>query len=86
MSRVESKLSGMTIVRCDWAYDKRYPGEAKGCVEEFRSASIKQVIPVQLENAGWVTRRAPEGPLQHFCPMHAERIGLVRKLPEKRTW
>lgn len=89
MTRRYSKISGIHVVTCDWFYDTRYPGEAKGCLEEFRSASIERVIPKQLEAAQWKTReignREGGKVSQDLCPMHAERAGLgKRRMPGVR--
>jgi hypothetical protein len=85
-----SKISGMTIVSCDWVYDQRFPGEARCCGEEFRSASVPKVIPKQLELAGWKVRTIQPGgtrQTQDLCPMHAERAGFgAHRMPERRNW
>ncbi len=89
MSRRYSKLSGMTIVECDWSVDVRYPGEPRrACPEEFRSASVPKMIPKQLELAKWATRTVgAERTVQDLCPHHASRVGLGQeRMPQKRTW
>jgi hypothetical protein len=74
MSRIWSQVSGMTIVRCDYLFDSRAKSEDPGCTRfcstEFRSASVKKLIPTQLEIAGWTGRMTDRDGTQDFCPQH----------------
>lgn len=82
------RLGGMWIVPCDFAFDVRTdiaPGMGgstirvappRPCQEEFRSASIAEVIPAQLKFAGWKSRATSHG-VQWFCKHHAARIGKL---------
>jgi hypothetical protein len=61
---------GMVLVRCDFVYNSREPGEPRTCIEEFRSGSDQSVIAKQLELAGWTMRRTQRDGRQDFCPIH----------------
>jgi hypothetical protein len=52
---------GMHVVSCD---------ESATCIESFRSASMKSVLRIQLENAGWKVTRMRDGSLRTICKYH----------------
>ena len=91
-----SKISGMTIVTCDHAPKQRYAGEPPTCAEEFRSASLPKVIPLQLKATGWTeSADSKDGArrVRDFCPMHPLAPGFVmpdireqRVLPDPPDW
>lgn len=63
---------GATRVLCDYLFDSAHRAEGHGrfCFEEFRSASVKSVLPAQLEYAGWTNRTTQRDGTQDFCPAH----------------
>jgi hypothetical protein len=75
----------MWVVPCDFAFDIRTTSdptkpstERRACSEEFRSASIDEVIATQMKLAGWRSRATTHG-VQWFCKHHARRIGKLAK-------
>jgi hypothetical protein len=73
VTRRYCKISGVTIVSCDHV---RHPSEKPWCTNEFRSASVRSVIPAQLGAAKWTTRvlgRTGEKIVQDLCPDHPVR-------------
>lgn len=68
-----SKISGMTLVSCDW----KGSAGLSSCNEEFHSASMVSVVPDQLKIAKWERVRDhrvdPKAPKVHLdlCPIHA---------------
>lgn len=81
----------MTIVTCDFVLDVAgnvidRKGEKPWCPNDFRSASLKSMIPIQLEAAGWKQRQIGDhhgGRVrQDLCPEHAHFAETGIKMPD----